>query len=176
MDGLWTLYGMVVLGGITVPSGLAQAERHISAERVRAALGGTDRTPALRGMLAGGPGRVVDALATGLVERGELRAEDVRLRRPSAKEAEEESARRTGALLPRTAAGRSAARRRPGPPSHPGRPCGDDPGPAARSGRGPLRPRRVPGGGRGRSTSRPRSTGSRPPLLNPGSAEEEHLE
>ncbi|MFJ9842384.1 hypothetical protein ACIRYZ_18250 [Kitasatospora sp. NPDC101155] len=83
MDGLWALYGMVILGGIAVPLGLAHAERHISAERVRATLDGTDLTPALLGMLAGGPGRVVDAVIADLVERGDLRAEDARLRRPS---------------------------------------------------------------------------------------------
>jgi uncharacterized protein (TIGR04222 family) len=67
MVALWVVYGLGVLAGIGIPVAALIGERRIG--QTAALLPFESNLPALA-MLTGGPGRVVDAVLTDLVERG----------------------------------------------------------------------------------------------------------
>jgi uncharacterized protein (TIGR04222 family) len=88
MRGLWILYGISVLVGVAVPLVLIVRDRRIDDDQVTAALAHLDRDPKTLGMLSGGPGRMVDAMVTDLVERGAAQADGGKLTIPPETEAQ----------------------------------------------------------------------------------------
>lgn len=79
MLGLWILYGLAVLIGIAVPLTLIVRDRLVDGARMDEAIGQLDQDPKTLGMLSGGPGRMVDAMVTDLVERGLAQADNGKL-------------------------------------------------------------------------------------------------
>ena len=76
MLGLWIFYGLVVVAGIATPMALQARDRRIDAQQNREAIEGIAQDVHTLGMLSGGPGRMVDAIVTDLVERGVVVAEN----------------------------------------------------------------------------------------------------
>jgi uncharacterized protein (TIGR04222 family) len=73
---LWILYGLTALLGIVWPVSVLVADTRISPDQVTRALADITQAPWILGMFAGGPGRMVDAIVTDLVDRGFVTAQD----------------------------------------------------------------------------------------------------
>jgi len=67
--GLWVLYGSGIVAGIGIPVAALIGERRVGTDAVRAGLESFGSSLPALAMLSGGPGRVVDAVLTDLVER-----------------------------------------------------------------------------------------------------------
>ena len=69
MVGLWVLYGVGIVAGIGMPLVLGARDRRVESSTARVGLEPFGSDLAALAMLSGGPGRVVDAVLTDLVER-----------------------------------------------------------------------------------------------------------
>jgi uncharacterized protein (TIGR04222 family) len=76
MLGLWILYGLAVLVGIATPVALLARDSLLGSRQASEALERIELDTHTLGMLSGGPGRMVDAIVTDLVERGVVLADN----------------------------------------------------------------------------------------------------